>query len=140
MNALGLKRDAHCKMTDLRTGKSLNIYIQSTGNHADVEPLTAADTTTLCEIYGVSSADKIGWEARPILITVDKSQFICSIYGEAHGAEVIKDNNYSGQFCLHFTGSKTHNSGETLDRHKKAIAEAATILTKMGKKLQKGTP
>lgn len=140
MNALGLKRDAHCKMTDLRTGKSLNIYIQSTGNHADVEPLTAADTTTLCEIYGVSSADKIGWEARPILITVDKYQFICSIYGEAHGAEVIKDNNYSGQFCLHFTGSKTHNSGETLDRHKKAIAEAATILTKMGKKLQKGTP
>ena len=140
MNALGLKSDAHCKMTDLRTGKSLNIYIQSTGNHADVEPLTAADTTTLCEIYGVSSADKIGWEARPILITVDKYQFICSIYGEAHGAEVIKDNNYSGQFCLHFTGSKTHNSGETLDRHKKAIAEAATILTKMGKKLQKGTP
>lgn len=140
MNALGLKRDARCKMTDLRTGKSLNIYIQSTGNHADVEPLTAADTTTLCEIYGVSSADKIGWEARPILITVDKYQFICSIYGEAHGAEVIKDNNYSGQFCLHFTGSKTHNSGETLDRHKKAIAEAATILTKMGKKLQKGTP
>ena len=137
MNALGLKRDAHCKMTDLRTGKSLNIYIQSTGNHADVEPLTAADTTTLCEIYGVSSADKIGWEARPILITVDKYQFICSIYGEAHGAEVIKDNNYSGQFCLHFTGSKTHNSGETLE---KAIAEAATILTKMGKKLQKGTP
>ena len=140
MNSLGLKRDAHCKMTDLRTGKSLNIYIQSTGNHADVEPLTAADTTTLCEIYGVSSANKIGWEARPILITVDKYQFICSIYGEAHGAEVIKDNNYSGQFCLHFTGSKTHNSGETLDRHKKAIAEAATILTKMGKKLQKGTP
>ena len=140
MNSLGLKRDAHCKMTDLRTGKSLNIYIQSTGNHADVEPLTAADTTTLCEIYGVSSADKIGWEARPILITVDKYQFICSFYGEAHGAEVIKDNNYSGQFCLHFTGSKTHNSGETLDRHKKAIAEAATILTKMGKKLQKGTP
>ena len=140
MNALGLKRDAHCKMTDLRTGKSLNIYIQSTGNNADVETLTAADTTTLCEIYGVSSADKIGWEARPILITVDKYQFICSIYGEAHGAEVIKDNNYSGQFCLHFTGSKTHNSGETLDRHKKAIAEAATILTKMGKKLQKGTP
>ena len=140
MNALGLKRGAHCKMTDLRTGKSLNIYIQSTGNHADVEPLTAADTTTLCEIYGVSSADKIGWEARPILITVDKYQFICSIYGEAHGVWVIKDNNYDGQFCLHFTGSKTHNSGETLDRHKKAIAEAATILTKMGKKLQKGTP
>ena len=140
MNALGLKRDAHCKMTDLRTGKSLNIYIQSTGNHADVEPLTAADTTTLCEIYGVSSADKIGWEARPILITVDKYQFICSIYGEVHGIGVIKDNNYDGQFCLHFTGSKTHKSGETLDRHKKAIAEAETILTKMGKKLQKGTP
>ena len=137
LNGIGLERKKQCKLTDLRTGKSLNIYIQSTGNHADVEPLTAADTTTLCEIYGGSTASKIGWEARPMMVTVGNYQFICSIYGEAHGANTITNNNYDGQFCLHFTGSKTHNSGQTLDRHVKAISEAKTILQKLGKKVVK---
>ena len=140
MSNLGLKRGAHCKLTDLRTGKSLNIYIQSTGNHADVEPLTAADTTTLCEIYGVSTASKISWQARPMLITVGNYQFVCSIYGEPHGVNTITNNNYDGQFCLHFTGSKTHNSGQTLQRHIDAINEAISIMTKMGKTLKTGTP
>ena len=137
LNGIGLERKKQCKLTDLRTGKSLNIYIQSTGNHADVEPLTAADTTTLCEIYGVSTASKIGWEARPMMVTVGSYQFVCSIYGEPHGANTITNNNYDGQFCLHFTGSKTHNSGQTLDRHVKAISEAKTILQKLGKNVVK---
>ena len=118
----------------------MNIYIQSTGNHADVEPLTAADTTTLCEIYGVSTASKISWQARPMLITVGNYQFVCSIYGEPHGVNTITNNNYDGQFCLHFTGSKTHNSGQTLQRHIDAINEAISIMTKMGKTLKTGTP
>ena len=51
--ALGIARGASIKLTDLTTGKSLNVHVQSTGNHIDAEPLTSADTTTLCEIYGV---------------------------------------------------------------------------------------
>ena len=51
--ALGIARGASIKLTDLTTGKSLNIHVQSTGNHIDAEPLTSADTTTLCEIYGI---------------------------------------------------------------------------------------
>lgn len=140
MSELGLKKGGRCKLTDLRTGKSLNIYIQSAGNHADVEPLTAADTTTLCEIYGVSTAKKIGWEARPMMITVGNYQFICSIYGEPHGVNTITDNNFDGQFCLHFTGSKTHGTGQTLQRHVNAIKEATTILQNMKKNVVKGTP
>ena len=140
MSELGLKKGGRCKLTDLRTGKSLNIYIQSAGNHADVEPLTAADTTTLCEIYGASTAKKIGWEARPMMITVGNYQFICSIYGEPHGVNTITDNNFDGQFCLHFTGSKTHGTGQTLQRHVNAIKEATTILQNMKKNVVKGTP
>ena len=30
-------------LTDLATGKSFKVHVQSTGNHADVEPLTAAE-------------------------------------------------------------------------------------------------
>ena len=119
-------------LTDLTTMKSFNIHIQSTGNHADVEPLTLADTKTMCAIYGVSDPSQIGWQARPMMVTIVGSdgkttrQIVCSIYGEEHGSEDIKDNGYDGQFCLHFTGSKTHTGAGVLDRHVAAIADAVT--------------
>ena len=90
------------KLTDLTTGKSLNVHVQSTGNHIDAEPLTSADTTTLCEIYGVSSPNSISYKRRPMMITTSAGQFLCSIYGQPHGAQDITNNGYDGQFCLHF--------------------------------------
>lgn len=125
----GLERGKSAKLTDLTSGKTLNIYIQSAGNHLDVEPKTAADTRILCQAYGVGSASGIGWEARPMLITtVTNHQIVCSIYGEEHGAQTITDNNYDGQFCLHFNGSTTHVSNQVLQRHKDAIAKAKEIM------------
>ena len=128
LTKIGLVRGKQAKLTDLRTGRTFNIYIQSTGNHADVEPLTVADTSTMCDIYGVATPSGIDWRARPMLLTVGNYQIVCSIYGEAHGSETIENNNYDGQFCLHFTNSRTHNSNETLQRHKDAIAEAKSIM------------
>ena len=75
-----------------------------------------------------------------MMITVGNYQFICSIYGEPHGVNTITDNNFDGQFCLHFTGSKTHGTGQTLQRHVNAIKEATTILQNMKKNVVKGTP
>ena len=121
-------------LTDLTTGKSLKIYVQSTGNHADVEPLTAADTATLCSIYGVSAPSSISWTARPMLLTTGKGvQIVCSIYAQPHGVENKTNNNYDGQFCLHFTTSRTHTSNSVLDRHVAAIAEAKKKVTAQGK-------
>ncbi|MBP3657441.1 MAG: peptidoglycan-binding protein [Clostridia bacterium] len=133
LSKIGFTRGKTATLTDLRTGKSLRIYIQSTGNHADVEPSTAADTSTLCDIYGVAVAKDIGYQARPMLVTVGGYNIVCSIYGEAHGAQTITNNNYDGQFCLHFSTSRTHNSNAILQRHVDAINEAKTILTKQGK-------
>ena len=119
----------NAKLTDLRTGKSLNIYIQSTGSHADVEPLTAADTTTLCSIYGVGAPSQITYERRPMLITVGNNiQFVCSIYGEQHGSDTISNNNFAGQFCLHFLNSKTHGTDRVDKDHQQAIKDAVTLL------------
>ena len=127
--ALGIARGASIKLTDLTTGKSLNVHVQSTGNHIDVEPLTAADTTTLCEIYGVSSPNSISYKRRPMLLTTSKGvQVVCSIYGQPHGAEDIDNNNYDGQFCLHLLDSKTHSSSNVDTDHQAAINSAESIV------------
>lgn len=133
----GLKAgDKSCKLTDLRTGKSFNIYIQSTGNHADVEPLTAADTATLCNIYGVGTASAISWERRPMLITIGDVQVVCSTYAQPHGQQNITNNNFNGQFCVHFLDSTIHSGdgGNVPDsqNHQAIIKEAVKIMKDKG--------
>ena len=141
MQNLGLKAgNKGCKLTDLRTGKSFNIYVQSTGNHADVEPLTAADTATLCSIYGVGTASAISWERRPMLITIGAVQVVCSIYAQPHGQEDIKGNNFTGQFCVHFLDSTIHSGdgGSVPDdqNHQAIIKEAVRIMEGKGSKVE----
>ena len=126
--ALGIARGASIKLTDLTTGKSLNVHVQSTGNHIDAEPLTSADTTTLCEIYGVSTPNAISYKRRPVMITTSAGQFLCSIYGQPHGAQDITNNGYEGQFCLHFVNSKTHGTNRVDEDHQNAINTAETLV------------
>lgn len=126
--ALGIAKGASIKLTDLTTGKSLNVHVQSTGNHIDAEPLTSADTTTLCEIYGVSTPNAISYKRRPMMITTSAGQFLCSIYGQPHGAQDITNNGYEGQFCLHFVNSKTHGTNRVDEDHQKAINTAETLV------------
>lgn len=129
LTALGLVRNQNARLTDLGTEKSLNIHIQSTGSHLDVEPLTAADTTTLCEIYNVASPDAINYKRRPVLITTSRGvQIVCSMYGQPHGAQDITTNHYDGQFCLHLLNSKTHNSNQVDSDHQYAIQKAISIV------------
>lgn len=125
---LGIARGASIKLTDLTTGKSLNVHVQSTGNHIDAEPLTSADTTTLCEIYGVSTPNAISYKRRPMMITTSAGQFLCSIYGQPHGAQDITNNGYEGQFCLHFVNSKTHGTNRVDGDHQNAINTAETLV------------
>ena len=95
-----------------------------------MEPLTAADTTTLCEIYGVGSPSSISYKRRPMLLTTSKGvQVVCSIYGQPHGAEDIENNNYDGQFCLHLLDSMTHGSSSVDANHQAAIKSAVSIMS-----------
>lgn len=129
LNVIGLGRNQTARLTDLITGKSLNIHIQTADNHLDVEPVTAADTTTLCEIYNVSSPDAISYKRRPMLITSSKGvQVVCSMNGQPHGAQNIINNDYDGQFCLHFLDSKNHAASYVDSNHQNAIREAISIV------------
>ncbi|MBR1407812.1 MAG: peptidoglycan-binding protein [Clostridia bacterium] len=131
LNRIGLKRGASAVLTDLRTGKSFNIRVQSAGYHLDVEPTAANDTATMCSIYNVSSASKIKYYRRPMMIqTSEGKKIVCSMYGTPHGQQDITDNNFPGQFCLHFTDSTTSDSKVIRQDHVNAIKEAKEIVEK----------
>ena len=120
-------------VTDVKTGISFQVKRWSGGSHADVEPLTASDTAAICRMYGVSSAEEIItknlYQRRSILVTVSGHSYAASMYGVPHNAtegDTIKDNNYTGQFCIHFTNSKTHGSSQVDSDHQAAIQYAYT--------------
>ncbi len=128
-------RGTKATLTDLRTGSMFNITVQSAGNHCDVEPSTSSDTAVLCSLYGVTRASDISWRRRPMLITVNGYQFVCSIYATPHGNETITNNNFPGQFCVHFLGSTIHSGdgGYVPDgeNHQDIIQEGLQILRGM---------
>lgn len=118
-------------LTDVATGLSYRAKRWAGGYHADVEPLTAADTAVYVKMYGVTSAQQIAeknlWQRRPTWVTVGGRTFAASIYGVPHNypqGDTIKDNDFNGQFCVHFVNSRTHSTARVDSNHMKAIDEA----------------
>ena len=111
-NNHGVKKGATITIMDIVTGKMFNVRVQSTGYHADVEPKTAEDTQIMCDIYGVDDANDINWKRRAVLVKANMGggviyTYAASMYGEVHGEQTIYDNDYDGQFCIHFRHSTT---------------------------------
>ena len=123
-------KGANYKVYDVKTGIVWWAHRWSGANHADIEPLTAADTARLCQIYGVDDAQDIWdnnlWHRRPCLVTIGNRTFACSLMGMPHNpdGDTIENNNMTGQICMHFTNSKGHESGKVDTNHQKAIQEA----------------
>jgi len=123
-------KGANYKLYDVKTGIVWWAHRWSGAAHADIEPLTAADTAKLCKIYGVNDAqeiyDKNLWQRRPCLVTIGTRTFACSLDGMPHNpdGDTIPDNNMTGQVCLHFTNSKGHESGAVSSSHQEAIEYA----------------
>ena len=107
-------------VTDVYTGISFRAQRLYGDNHADCEPLTTADTAAICRIFGVTNAQEISdresqlesWRRRPLWVTIGGRTFAASMYGIPHNysGDRIPDNNYNGQFCIHFVNSKTHST------------------------------
>ncbi len=119
-------------LTDVKTRISFRVKRWAGGYHADVEPLTASDTAAMCQIYGVRNAQEILeknlYQRRPVWITLKGRSFAASVYGVPHNypkGDTIPDNNFNGQFCVHFVNSRLHSSGNKVDGdHQKAINDA----------------
>lgn len=129
-------------ITDIATGRTINIKIQSAGNHADVEPLTKKDTEVLCSLYGVANASQLDtmnkWQRRAVVM-INKNtgrQFVGSIYAIPHGQDTVSGNGFDGQFCLHFKGSTIHagdgGSVSSSQNHQAKITSGVNALTAAG--------
>ena len=135
---MGLRAGKTITLTDIDTGRSFKVKIQSAnGNHADVEPATSSDTAVLCSLYGVSTASQLEsqnkYQRRAMVVTSVNGNYqaIGSIYAIPHGSDNVSGNNFDGQFCLHFKDSKTHGTDrvDTDDKgHQDMISKAETYL------------
>ena len=70
-------RGTVAKVTDVETG--ISWYEKRTGgtNHADVQPLTAADSNSMKRAYG----GKWSWDRRAIFVTIDGVNYAASMNG-----------------------------------------------------------
>ena len=108
------------QIKDVSTGLIFSARRQSGGNHMDAEPLTAEDTAILKKINGGT----FSWRRRAVLVKYNGHVYAASIYSEPHGTNTILDNNFDGQFCLHFYGSKTHGTDRVDADHQRCLEQA----------------
>lgn len=108
------------RIVDLKTGKSFLAKRLYGYYHADIEPLTKADTGVMKEIY----SGKWSWDRRAVVIQVRNIIIAASINGMPHGGQSIYDNNFDGQFCAHFFGSRVHKTGRVDPEHQAMIKQA----------------
>jgi peptidoglycan hydrolase-like protein with peptidoglycan-binding domain len=141
------KRGAVATVYDIGTGISFQVKRTYGTNHADCEPLTAADTEAMKKVYGGSWS----WARRAIVVKVSGYEFAASMNGMPHagldskpeGAQVsgraggygygynydtIKGNNFNGHFCIHFYNSRTHSSNRVDPQHSQMVQKAARWL------------
>ena len=104
---------------DVRTGVKYNIKCFSKSGHADVEPLTKADTEAmLATRNGVWS-----WAARPVWVTINGRTLAAALIGQPHDVSTISDNGMNGHICLHFAGTVTNSKSYQADI-RKAVEES----------------
>ena len=113
-----ITRGTKFKITDIKTGISFTAYRFGGTLHADSEPLTAADTAKLNKIYNnMSYSNQARWNRRAVWVTIGSHTYAASIHGMPHMVDVISGNNFPGHFCVHFYGSKVHETGKVCPRH-----------------------
>lgn len=115
-----LPRGARFTVTDVRTG--LTYRARRTGGtyHADVEPITAADTAIMYQIYG----RKWSWSRRAVWVTYNGKSVAASQNGMPHSPNPTLSNNFPGHYCIHFLNSKTHIANAPCPVHQSKVREA----------------
>ena len=114
------KRGKTATVTDVDTGLSWTVLRSGGSNHADVQPLTAADTAKMKQAYG----GKWSWNRRAIWVTIDGVSYAASMNGMPHGTGSITTNNFDGHHCIHFLNSRTHTGNRWDTAHQAAVQKA----------------
>lgn len=115
-----IPKGAIFSVKDVKTGKVFRVKRWAGVYHLDAEPASAADTAVMKSVYGGAWS----WSRRAILVSYKGHVYAASMNGMPHGSQTLYDNNFNGQFCIHFYGSKTH-CGNKVDPDHKACEAAA---------------
>lgn len=111
------------EVIDVRTGIHWNM-IRFGGVtalwHADVCPLTKADTQAMTKAWG----GELDATRRPVWVKVGGKYYAAGLMGFVHNTDPLSDNGMDGQVCLHFRGSKIHSSGHLDEAQQACIMEA----------------
>lgn len=114
-----IPKGAVVTIKDCKTGKTFKAKRWSGANHMDTEPYSPEDTATMKSIYG----GEWSWNRRAILVQYNGHVYAASMNGMPHGTSTI-DNDFDGHFCIHFTGSMTHESKKVDEDHQNAVKTA----------------
>jgi len=107
-------------VTDVETGLSWQVKRSGGSNHADVQPLTAADTAKMKKAYGGAWS----WNRRAIWVTINGVSYAASMNGMPHGTGSITTNNFDGHHCIHFLNSRTHTGNRWDSAHQSMVQKA----------------
>lgn len=110
------------RIVDVDTRLAFWVQRRAGTEHADVQPLTKADTEIMKTIY----QGKWSWQRKAIIVELESGRRLAaSMHGMPHGAGAIAGNNFNGHFCVHFLGSTTHGSKSPNTAHQIMVWKAA---------------
>ena len=112
-------RGATATITDVATGIAWKEMRKGGTNHADVQPLTAADTAAMKAAVGSWS-----WNRRAVWVVYNGTVFAASINGMPHAGQAISGNDFNGHHCIHFYKSKGHGSRKQCPKHQACVLAA----------------
>ena len=115
-----IPRGATFTVKDVLTGKTFKCKHLYGSNHMDTEPLNSTATETIKKLYG----GKWSWARRAVLVMYKGHVYAGSMNGMPHGNCKIKTNQFDGHFCIHFSGSMTHESKKVDSAHQNAVKRA----------------
>lgn len=99
-----LKNNKVFTVYDPATGLSWKMQLYSPGNHADSEPLTAADSAIMYKAFD----DQWTWSQRAVYVQLANGSWcIAAMPNMPHLSGGIDDNDFDGHTCVHFPRTMT---------------------------------
>lgn len=118
-------KNAEATVIEVDSQLSFRVQRREGSKHADVQPLTAADSAIMKKIYNGHWT----WKRKAVVVKLDNGQMIAaSMNGMPHGQGAISGNDFNGHFCIHFRNSKTHGSSKVDLAHQLMVWKSANIL------------
>lgn len=107
---------------DYDTGISWTVKRTGGSKHADVEPVSKADTENYKAALGKYYKN---WKRHACVVVVKGYRLAASYHGYPHGYDAIASNNMTGHYCIHFKNSRTHCSNKIDPDHQACVKKAA---------------